>query len=185
MHKLRARAKSLAKNEPQLCPDPGPDRPGSDNSDRAIEYQQQITGLEPGLAVLFNGVMFDGCRESDGVLLEAKGPGYEWAMIDPNGTPDANLWKAWYTGRAKAEKQMRDQSAAAGLRIVEWHCAEKPVADYFRWYAEVNHLTNIHVIWTPYLAQSSSKLLSEMDFSTLTFVPRSAWRSIMEGGLWR
>jgi len=95
-----ARARSIAKDEPQLCPDPGPDRPGY-KSPRAMEYQMRVTGLPPGLGVLFNDVMFDGCREIDGTLLEAKGPGYARAMDDwdEDEPMSPDLWRDWYTGR--------------------------------------------------------------------------------------
>jgi Restriction endonuclease fold toxin 5 len=64
-----------AQDRPQLCPDPS-DENIAGRSERAIAYQSQITGLPPGLAVKLSGVGFDGCRESDGTMLEAKGPGY-------------------------------------------------------------------------------------------------------------
>src|SRR6266568_7317646 len=83
-----------ASDQPKLCPDPSPDRPGG-MSDRAAAYQEQITGLPRGMAISFNGMHFDGCRISDGALLEAKGPGFEFAM-DENGD-----WERWYNGKAK------------------------------------------------------------------------------------
>jgi hypothetical protein len=88
-------------SEPKLCPDPERDRPSRASSgqsagelgefdDRAAAYQFQVTGLQPGLAVKSTNpvtgvkVYFDGCRESDGTMLEAKGPGYQWTMIAPD-----------------------------------------------------------------------------------------------------
>jgi hypothetical protein len=71
--------------EPKLCPDPEDDRPG-DKKTKDIAYQKQITGLGAGLAVRLPSrsddpardpyVYFDGCRENDGTMLEAKGTGY-------------------------------------------------------------------------------------------------------------
>lgn len=109
---------------------------------RAIEYQAQISGLPPGWAVNLGGESFDGCRTTDGVMLEAKGPGYAWAL-----TPDG--WRANYDGGSDAEDQMFRQSAAAEERIVEWHVAEPAVADYFRKFTLENGLNNIVVIYTP------------------------------------
>jgi hypothetical protein len=75
-------------DKPQLCPDPGPDV-AHGASDRSIAYQAQISALNnpqrplaPGLAVsLINPVtgkrvVYDDCRESDGTMIEAKGPGF-------------------------------------------------------------------------------------------------------------
>lgn len=135
-------------DEPKLCPDPGPDAPGwEERSPRSLLYQMQITGLDPGLAVELNGVSYDGCRETNGNMLEAKGPGFEQHM-DGNGG-----WKLYFefsnTGLLKLQKQIQDQSEAAGGRMVEWHVAEKPVADYIRGYAEGQRLSNIVVIFDP------------------------------------
>jgi hypothetical protein len=70
-----------ASNQPKLCPDPSPDVPGN-KSDRSMACQTQISGLPPGMAILYNGTYFDGCRTTDGTLPEAKGPGYDWALSD-------------------------------------------------------------------------------------------------------
>lgn len=128
-------------DKPKLCPDPGPDRPGQ-SSPRAAAYQQQVTGLPPGIAVTLGGVVFDGCRESDGTMLEAKGPGYAWAITNGEMRDD-------YNGKEKLEKQMKSQSDAAGPRMVEWHVAEPAVAAYLAKYARDKHFNNIRVIYTP------------------------------------
>ena len=117
--------RDTSSDQPKLCPDPTADRPGG-KSDRAQAYQEQITGLPPGLAVALNGVVFDGCRESDGTMLEAKGPGYAWAMTGPD------AWMNNYTGVEGIMDQAGQQSTAAAGRAIEWHFAEGPVADYFR-----------------------------------------------------
>jgi hypothetical protein len=98
--------------------------------------------LPRGLAVELNGVSFDGCRESDGTMLEAKSL-YEQFMNN------YGIWQEWFTGSKPIVQQMRDQSLAAVGRMVEWHFAEESVADYFRAYAAANDLTNILVFWTP------------------------------------
>ncbi|MBV9861866.1 MAG: hypothetical protein JO267_06935 [Alphaproteobacteria bacterium] len=132
----RAEAES-ARDQPQLCPDPSAENIAG-RSERAIAYQSQITGLPPGLEVELNGARFDGCRESDGTMLEAKGPGYA-AMMDGS----------WFTGAPAIETQMRRQADAAAGRIVEWHFVEQPVADIFRAFAERSRLVNVMVIFTP------------------------------------
>jgi hypothetical protein len=115
-------------------------------STRAKLYQQQIAGLPPGQAVTLNGVVFDGCRTSDGVMLEAKGPGFGWAL-QGDGTFFTN-----YEGEEELISQMLRQSAAAKGRIVEWHFAEERVASYFKVAAETLRLANIVVKHTAPLA---------------------------------
>jgi hypothetical protein len=119
---------------PQLCPDPGPDIP-HDASARAIAYQAQISALNnpnrplpPGLAVsLINPktgrrVVYDDCRESDDVMIEAKGPGY------------AKLLRYSYFAEEILPERWRNQAArqidASGRRDLEWFFAE-PEAQYF------------------------------------------------------
>lgn len=115
------------KDEPKLCPDDVPDRSGWESrTERSLAYQEQITGLPRGLAVELNGVSFDGCRPSDGTMIEAKGPGFQWAMTDRDN------WREFYEGVGKILEQARNQQIAAGTRGIEWYFAEKPVADYFR-----------------------------------------------------
>lgn len=88
---------------------------------------------------------FDGCRESDGTMLEAKGPGFAQHMDGQGG------WDFYFTlkGLPDLQWQMQRQSNAARGRNVEWHFAEKSVADYFRRYAEHQGLGNIIVIYDP------------------------------------
>jgi len=76
-------------------------------------------------------------------MLEAKGPGYATFLGGAGG------WQDWFTGAEDIEAQMQKQSAAAAGRTVEWHFAERPVADFFRAFADKNRLSNIIVIYTP------------------------------------
>ena len=139
--KAKSNVRSRAKDEPRYCPDPGPDKP-SGASAEAQFYQVQISGLPPGIPVEFGGVMFDGCDELRRVLLEAKAEGFAWALRGDD-------WPSWYEGRARLLDQLERQSRAAGDRIVEWHVAEKPVADVLRRLASELNYTNIHVLHTP------------------------------------
>jgi hypothetical protein len=129
-------------DKPKLCPDPGPDVPHG-AKERGWAYQEQITGLPRGVAVTLNGVTFDGCRESDGTMLEAKGPGYE-SGLDKDGN-----WQPWYDGKDELINQAIKQSKAAGSRQVEWHAATPVIKKALT--ALIDHLkiTNIHVIYTP------------------------------------
>jgi hypothetical protein len=136
----RSQAVADTATEPKLCPDPTPEDI-SGRSDRTIAYQSQITGLLPGLQVVFNGERYDGCVEDSGTLLEAKGEGYADKMSGPDG------WVKWFTGAADLMSQMQSHSDHAPGRIVEYHFAEKEVADWARQYARP--YTNIVVFYTP------------------------------------
>ncbi len=137
-------AKAKAPDEPKLCPDPSPDRP-SGMSARAAAYQQWITGLPLGEAILFNGAHFDGCDTATGTLLEAKGPGLQ-QHLDENGN-----WKPYFVkkGKVNLDDQITRQSRAAGGRLVEWYVAEPRVAEYIREFAWNNRFYNIKVSFTP------------------------------------
>jgi hypothetical protein len=120
--KAGAEARS-ERDEPKLCPDPDRDVPHG-ASERAKAYQRQISALnnpnrvlEPDMAVSLpnpttgKNVAFDDCRESDGTMIEAKGPGYaqqtKYPYFDTSIVPD------W-------EEQARTQVDTAGWRGVAW-----------------------------------------------------------------
>jgi len=136
----RSQAVADTASEPKLCPDPTPENIAG-RSDRTIAYQSQITGLPPGLEVVFNGERYDGCDPVTGNLIEAKGEGYADKMSGPSG------WLQWFTGGEALEDQMGSHSDHALGRIVEYHFAEKEVADWARQYARP--YTNIVVFYTP------------------------------------
>ena len=121
-------------NEPKLCPEPGPDQPGSESaSPRAKAYQEQISAminpqrpLEYGLAMgLVNPqtgklVHYDECDERTGTMIDAKGPGY--AGLLSSGPVGRNVIDGWL-------KQSLSQIQAAGQRDVVWYFAEQDAAD--------------------------------------------------------
>jgi hypothetical protein len=85
-----AQTDTATRAEPNLCPEPGPDKPGY-KSPGAIAYQMfvgmDINGapLPPGFAIKMikpNGdpVYFDECHQTTGILVEAKGFGYLRAL---------------------------------------------------------------------------------------------------------
>jgi hypothetical protein len=105
-------------------------------SERAIKYQAQISALNnpqrplaPGVAVSLTNpvtgarVAFDDCRESDGTMIEAKGPGYAEKL--DNAIMAASFAKKW-TDQAKS------QLDASGGRPLEWYFAEEKAADKAR-----------------------------------------------------
>ena len=92
------------------------------------------------------GTKFDGYK--NGVLLEAKGPGYAEffeANLDP---------KDWFKHSDGAEdilrqaRRQRDRVNGLGIPI-EWHVAEKHAADAIRKMLDQKGITEIKVIHTP------------------------------------
>jgi filamentous hemagglutinin len=88
-------------------------------SARAAAYQTQITG-QTGQAYVVNGVKFDGF--TDGVLLDAKGPGYA-TFVDSSGQ-----FKPWFTGQQSLLNQADSQLTAAAGTPITWHVAEPSAA---------------------------------------------------------
>ena len=141
--------------QPKLCPDPREDRGGQKN-EKDIQYQMQISGLGRGLAVRLPSnttdpdrdpyVYFDSCRESDDTMLEAKSTGYLDMMQNK-----PFFWEEFIV--PKMLKQARNQFAAAAGRSIEWHFAEKEVADYMR-EQFTNDRLPITVIYTPPRSES-------------------------------
>jgi hypothetical protein len=140
-------------DEPKLCPDPSEDvRHGA--SARAIAYQAQISRsnnpqrpMAPGMAVRLDNpvtgksVAFDDCRESDGTMIEAKGPGFAHQL--PYQYSETSLVPGWV-------KQATDQVAAAGGRDVEWYFAEPEAAARAREiFADNQTLRDIRVYHVP------------------------------------
>src|SRR5262245_9074303 len=105
----------------------------------ASQYQKQITGLARDKAYVVNGVKFDGYFNA--VLLEAKGIGYA-KLIRELGPKDLRDLAA------KTLKQAKDQLKAANGVPIQWHFAEKEVADRVR-ELFAYHGINIEVIHTP------------------------------------
>jgi len=129
---------------PKLCPD-ATREPRTTVSKDAIAYQEYVTGLIAGLAVTMGGVRFDGCRETDGAMLEAKA-NYAF-FLDRNGN-----WRGWGDEALNdIKRQMREQSNAAAIegRSIEWHVKQEAVADIFRDLASNTGLANLTVIFDP------------------------------------
>jgi Restriction endonuclease fold toxin 5 len=101
-------------------------------SERAIKYQEQISALNnprrplpPGVAVSLTNpvtgarVAFDDCRESDGTMIEAKGPAF--AKMLENAIMADSLAKQWV-------EQATSQLQASEGRPLEWYFAEEAAA---------------------------------------------------------
>lgn len=110
-------------------------------SRRSAEYQAKITGLPAGQAYELNGIKFDGFK--DGILLEAKGPGYQ------NFIKDGQFAKWWEnTGLNQLLDQANRQIDAAQGRRIQWHFAEEEPARLIR-ELFTERTINIEIIFTP------------------------------------
>ncbi|QRK13558.1 hypothetical protein JQX13_10775 [Archangium violaceum] len=140
---------------PSPVPGPGQWGPAEESmSARARAYQEQISGHSAnkaywvgGVGRKSGGVRFDGFK--DGVLLEAKGPGYANKFLD-NLEP-----RPWFkpSGAKALVDQARRQIAAAmktGTPI-RWHVAEKKVADAIRLLFKRERVYGVQVVHTPAL----------------------------------
>ena len=110
-------------------------------SRRSAEYQTKITGLPVGQAHELNGVKFDGFK--DGILLEAKGPGYANFVKDGK---FATWWEE--TGLKGLLEQARRQQTAAQGRRIQWHFAEEEPARLIKELFKKRTI-NIEVVVTP------------------------------------
>jgi hypothetical protein len=130
---------------PRLCPDPTPENTRG-RSSLSLLYQEYVSGLPAGLDIKVGTVRFDGCKRTNGFLLEAKANYVRF--LDSDGQ-----WKTFFLkkGVAQLEKQLKRQSAAAALvgREVEWHILQKPVADKLRQMVKKLGIENIEVIFDP------------------------------------
>jgi Restriction endonuclease fold toxin 5 len=116
----------------------------------ARRYQEQITGHAAddaywvgGMSTKEGGVKFDGFK--DGVLLEAKGPGYSkfFEGLEP---------KEWFRhsgAQGLIEQAQRQSDKVRGMGIsIEWHVAEKHAATAIRKLLEDADVKGIKVIHT-------------------------------------
>jgi hypothetical protein len=110
-----AAAPTVDDREPRLCPDPR-DEPKTTKSANSIAYQEYVSGLRYGLAIILGIVRYDGCDETTGFLLEAK------ADVDFMYDENDNLY-SWIKPENNPTIQMKRQSdaAAAAGRVVVWH----------------------------------------------------------------
>jgi len=109
-------------------------------SSRAAAYQARITGRSAGSVYNVNGVKFDGF--ANGVLQEAKGPGY--ASLVRNGQ-----FQPWFSGADGLVSQAQRQLAAAGGTPITWSVAEGPAATAINNLFVSRGISGINVIHVP------------------------------------
>ena len=107
-------------------------------SERAAAYQARFGRV--GEVFRVNGVKFDGIV--NGVLQEAKGPGY--ATFVRNGA-----FQSWFRGADALVSQAQRQVAAAGGARIQWHFAEEAAANATRSLFNREGITWIQVLFTP------------------------------------
>ena len=106
---------------------------------RGKAYQQQITGRS-GQAFFVDGVKFDGVGQ--GVLIEAKGPGY--AKFVKNGQ-----FRDWFSGADELVDQAQRQLRAAKGTPIRWNVAEADAVIAIRNLLVDRGITGIEIIHTP------------------------------------
>ncbi|WPB80417.1 Tox-REase-5 domain-containing protein [Archangium violaceum] len=113
-------------------------------SRRAARYQEQVSGRPVSESYTVRNVRFDGYK--DGVLLEAKGPGYA------NKFTDKLAPKRWFVRNArKMVEQAQRQLGAANGTPIHWHVAEANVAEAIRLLFKDNGVKGVEVVHTPAL----------------------------------
>ncbi|NTX62868.1 hypothetical protein HUA74_19660 [Myxococcus sp. CA051A] len=116
----------------------------------ARRYQEQVTGHSAddaywvgGMSTQTGGVKFDGFK--DGVLLEAKGPGYAkfFEGLEP---------KEWFRNsgaKGLVEQAERQSRKVRGMGIpVRWHVAEKAAADALREFFKNARVVGVEIVHT-------------------------------------
>jgi hypothetical protein len=128
------RATTAARGQPPPAKGPGQWGPAHESmSKRAARYQEQISGQPAseaywvgGVGRKSGGIKFDGFE--DGVLLEAKGPGYANKFDDKLKPME---WFKLSGARQLVDQANRQRKVAPGVPI-RWHVAEKKAADAIR-----------------------------------------------------
>jgi len=120
---------------------------------RARRYQEQITDHSAddaywvgGMSTQAGGVKFDGFK--DGVLLEAKGPGYAKFFDDL----EPKDWFRHSGANGLVEQARRQSEKVRGMGIpIEWHVAEARAAAALRRLLDGAGIEGIKVVHTPAL----------------------------------
>ena len=109
-------------------------------SEASRKYQAQVTEAPEGKVYKVQGVKFDGFKM--GVLLETKGSGYAKFLKDGS-------FRSWFRGADGMLEQAKKQFEAANGTPIQWHFAEREVADAVRDIFRNEGLGKIKVVYTP------------------------------------
>lgn len=130
-------------NEPKLCPAPT-EEPKTTKSKNSIAYQEYVSGLPYGWAIVFGIVRFDGCDPETGFLLEAK------ANIDHLFDANDDLY-SWVYAENNPIFQMiaQAEAALAAGRSVVWHAQTEKGYRGLKKIAEGLPFGNLSVVFDP------------------------------------
>jgi hypothetical protein len=136
-------ARTANDNEPRACPDPSFEVTSIGRTPGQLLYQAQISGLATGMGVRLNGVDFDGCRQSDGTMLDATVTG-PWFLKLPD-----SVFRKLAEYKETINQAFR-QMYAAGNRKIEWHFSNQRAAKFWEGeFAELGY--KITVKYTPFI----------------------------------
>ncbi|MFF0965946.1 RICIN domain-containing protein [Streptomyces sp. NPDC003703] len=117
----------------------------------AVAYEEQITGIPVGFGYVIHGtpnargfVKFDGYK--DGVLLDAKGENYAWAVKNGRFRPD---FKGAQSMVDQANRQLAAVKAVGAKTAITWHVAEEETSVAIRNLFADNGIVGIQVTHTP------------------------------------
>jgi hypothetical protein len=129
--------------EPKLCPDPRKE-PETTKSANSIAYQEYVSGLPYGWAIILGIVRFDGCDRLTGFLLEAK------AGLDHLFDADDNLYSWVYPeNNPKFQMAAQAEAALAAGRVVVWHAQTEKTYRGLKRIADDLPFGNLSVVFDP------------------------------------
>jgi hypothetical protein len=138
-----ANIRATTDSEPKACPDPSFEVTSVGRTPGQLLYQAQISGLATGMGVRLNGVDFDGCRKSDGTMLDATVTG-PWFLSLPD-----FVFRTLDEYKETIDQAFR-QMYAAGSRKIEWHFSNQRAAEFWKGeFAELGY--KITVKYTPFI----------------------------------
>ncbi len=138
-----AAALTVDDREPKLCPDPT-EEPKTTKSANSIAYQEYVSGLPYGWAIMLGTVRLDGCDSQTGWLLEAKAD-IDF-MFDEN--DELYWWVKPENNPAIQMKRQADAAAAAG-RLVVWHAQTEKGFRGLETIADRLSFGNLSVVFDP------------------------------------
>jgi hypothetical protein len=129
--------------EPKLCPDPT-EEPKTTKSANSIAYQEYVSKLPYGWAIVLGAVRFDGCDPPTGFLLEAK------ADLDHLFDANDNLYSWVYPeNNPKFQMAAQAEAALAAGRLVVWHAQTEKTYRGLKKIAADLPFGNLFVVYDP------------------------------------
>ena len=111
-------------------------------SERASQYQSDISGHLSEYSYVANGVKYDSFDDLAGKLIDAKGPGYANFVKDGQFQP-------WFSGADDLVMQAQRQLQAAEGTPIQWFFAEETAADATKYLLQSRGITGVEIIYSP------------------------------------